>query len=476
MSTDVEARPVRAPAVTASAWTYRQRLCVATDSILLVAAFLAAVALRFGGFPATESPYAGPLPVALLHALVLQLCLYYGDLYEPNILRRRPELLARTLRALVFAALALSVLYFLAPSVRIGRGVLVIYLAIALAAVMASRAGYTWAWGLPALNDTVLVLGTGPLARQIAGEVLPAAPSGYRLAGVLGEYPAEVGRPIASTRVIGVVADLPEHVANHWVSLIVVALEDFRGRLPVAELLRCRMRGVRVEEGTSFFERLTGRILVNNLRPSWLVFSDGFRLSRLVRSVKRIGDLALASAALLALSPAIAALALLIKLDSRGPVFYRQERVGQGGRLFKLTKFRTMRVDAEAMTGPVWASATNDPRTTRLGRLLRKVRLDELPQLMNVVRGEMSLVGPRPERPHFVNTLARLIPYFDQRHTVKPGITGWAQIKFGYGSNIEDAEKKLQFDLYYIKHLSLVLDVRIVFGTLKVVLLGRGSR
>jgi sugar transferase (PEP-CTERM system associated) len=257
---------------------------------------------------------------------------------------------------------------------------------------------------------------------------------------------------------------------------VVVALEDFRGRLPVADLLRCRLSGVRVEEVTTFLERLTGKILVKDLRPSWFVFSEGFNRPRIFGNAKRSAEFMLALVGLLIALPLLGLIALLVKLDSAGPIVYGQERVGERGRVFKLFKVRTMRTDAEADTGPVWSRRGHDPRVTRLGRVLRKLRLDEIPQLWNVLRGEMSFVGPRPERPHFVEQLRAVIPYYDERHTVKPGITGWAQVKFGYGSNLEDAEEKLQYDLYYIKHMSIMLDLRIVFDTAKVMALGRGAR
>jgi sugar transferase (PEP-CTERM system associated) len=270
--------------------------------------------------------------------------------------------------------------------------------------------------------------------------------------------------------------DLLAIVGEHKINLIVVALDDRRGRMPVEELLQCRMAGIRVEEATSFFERLTGKILVSNLRPSWLVFSRGFSNPRAVRNVKRLVELVASLVLLLLTGPLFALTALLIKLDSHGPVIYRQKRVGEYGKTFDLLKLRTMHADAENGTGPVWASREDDPRITRVGRFLRKTRLDELPQLVNVLRGEMSFVGPRPERPHFVEKLGQVIPYYHERHNVKPGITGWAQVKFGYASTIEDAENKLQFDLFYIKNMSLLFDLTVVLQTLKVIVLGRGAR
>jgi len=312
---------------------------------------------------------------------------------------------------------------------------------------------------------------------KYAGEVLfnllalPAI-----VVGFVGENQAEVGRRLVNPSVVGTTGDLRSLVESLKVSLIVVALEDRRGRLPVDELLRCRLAGVKIEDAPSFFERLTGKILVSDLRPSWFVFSPGFNKPRLFKSAKRGLELVAALALLVASAPLVGLAMLLIRLETPGPALFRQSRVGVRGRVFELFKLRTMRLDAEASTGPVWASDEDDPRVTRLGRLLRKLRLDELPQLVNVITGDMSFVGPRPERPHFVDTLRQVIPYYDERHTVRPGITGWAQVKFGYGSTLEDSERKLQFDLYYVKNMSLLLDVAIVLDTFKVMLLGRGAR
>jgi sugar transferase (PEP-CTERM system associated) len=234
------------------------------------------------------------------------------------------------------------------------------------------------------------------------------------------------------------------------------------------------MDGIRVVEAASLYETLSGRIPLGDLRPSWLIFSTGFSKPRLLKNVKRMGEVALASLGLLLAAPVLLLVALAVKLSSPGPVLYRQVRVGEERRLFEVLKFRTMRQDAEAASGPVWATAEDDPRVTWVGKVLRKLRLDELPQLWNVLRGDMSFVGPRPERPHFVEKLEKVIPYYDERHAVKPGITGWAQVKFPYGSTLEDAEEKLEFDLYYVKHMSLLLDVAIVLETFKVMVMGRG--
>ena len=408
--------------------------------------------------------------------LVFQLALYYGDVYGVEALRSRTVLVVRVGQAFAFAILALSLVYYLVPVLRLGPRVVLVLLPLAFVTVVGWHGVHRWIGGREALTDVVLIVGTGHGAQQIAREVLSRAPLGYQIVGFLGEH-AEVGRSLVNPSVIGTVDDLTSVVESRGVTRIVVAMEDRRGRLPIEDLLRCRVAGVQIDDAPSFYEQLTGKILLSDLRPSWLVFSPGFsRPRRFMRACKRLSEFVLASLLLLVTAPLLALVALAIRLDSAGPILYRQPRVGERGRVFNLFKLRTMGVDAEAATGPVWATAARDARVTRLGRLLRTLRLDELPQLVNVVRGEMSFVGPRPERPHFVEQLRKVIPYYDQRHSTRPGITGWAQVKFGYGSTIEDSERKLQFDLYYIKNMSLLLDLAILVDTLKVMALGRGAR
>jgi sugar transferase (PEP-CTERM system associated) len=451
----------------------RWAVLVLVEPVLLMLVLLATAALRGAG-DVSRAALAARGAVVIV---VLLLSFYYGDLYGVEALRSRTQLLVRVGQAFAFAILALSLVYYLLPVVKIERGILLTYLPLALLTVVAWHTLHGWVGGRGVLTDTVLILGTGHAAQQIAVEMLARAPLGYQVVGFLGEHAAEVGRRLVNPSVIGTLADLRQVVESHHVARIVVALEDRRARLPVDELLRCRLSGVKVEDAPSCYEHLTGKILLSDLRPSWLVFSPGFSRSHpLMRASKRASEFVLALAALVVALPLLALLALLIRLDSPGPVLYRQKRVGERGRVFELYKLRTMRQDAEAATGPVWASPTRDDRVTRLGRLMRTLRLDELPQLINVVRGEMSFVGPRPERPHFVEQLRKVIPYYDERHSARPGITGWAQVKFGYGSTIEDSERKLQFDLYYIKNMSPLLDLAIVVDTFKVMVLGRGAR
>ena len=278
-----------------------------------------------------------------------------------------------------------------------------------------------------------------------------------------------------NAKVIGSYDQLLEIVQRESIDQIIVALPDGRGKLPVEALLTCKMQGVHVEEGTTFYEKVSGKIMLENLRPSWMIFSSGFSVSPLLRLLKRLGDLLLAGSSLILTAPLLPVIALLIKIESRGPVFFTQERVGQNGQLFVLIKFRSMYDDAEEVTGPVYADK-NDLRITGVGRWLRRTRLDELPQLLNVLRGEMSFVGPRPERPFFVQQFAKEIPYYTQRLSVKPGITGWAQVNYPYGATQEDAVEKLRLDLYYIKNMSLLLDMFIVLKTAKIALLGQGAR
>jgi sugar transferase (PEP-CTERM system associated) len=443
---------------------------IASESFLLLGAFFLAVVLRFG-----ERFWAYELlvPKAFLCVLVLQLSLYYGELYELRA-RRRMELFLRLGQCLAIGAVALTVIFFAIPVLEVGRGIFGIFLALVAGTLLAWRLGLDWTWGAADLGDRALVLGTGVSARNVARVMLKQSPLGYRVLGFLTEHPREVGRRLVNPSVVGTLDDLPRLTKELDANLIVVAQEDRRQRLPVEALLRCRLAGIRVVEAASLFESLSGQIPLRDLRPSWLIFSGGFHKPRFLRSVKRLGETGLAALALLVAAPIMALVALAVKLSGPGPVLYHQTRVGEGGREFPLLKYRTMRRDAEASSGPVWAAAENDPRISRVGKLLRKSRLDELPQLWNVLRGDMSFVGPRPERPHFVEKLRKVIPYYDERHAVRPGITGWAQVKFPYGSTLEDAEGKLEYDLFYVKHMSLLLDVAIVLETAKVMLLGRG--
>jgi sugar transferase (PEP-CTERM system associated) len=279
---------------------------------------------------------------------------------------------------------------------------------------------------------------------------------------------------VPSLPIIGNFSQISSICSKTRVDRIVVALDERRGKLPVDQLLFCRLKGIRVDEGPTFCEHLCGRLSVDNMYPSALIFSDGFKRSLMIRNLKRGIDIFCSLAGLFFLSPLSLAVGAAIKFESEGPVFYRQERIGEDGVPFDILKFRSMRVDAEK-DGPVWAAAKDD-RITKVGRVIRKLRWDEIPQMINVLRGEMSFVGPRPERPFFVQRLQKEIPFYFHRHSVKPGITGWAQICYPYAASKEEALQKLKYDLYYIKHMTPLLDIRILLKTIKVVLFGRGAR
>jgi len=322
----------------------------------------------------------------------------------------------------------------------------------------------------------LLLVGTGAAAVGLALELHERRRElGVELAGFVDPDPATVHLPVMLPGIIGTIDDIPRIVTEGRVDRVVVSLADARGKLPMAKLLDMKLAGVQFDHLASVYEEYTGKIAVENLRPSWLIFSEGFRKTRWVVTLKRVLDIGMAAAGLLVAAPVAVIVAVAIKLTSPGPPLYHQERVGEHGKTFTVHKFRSMRPDAEASTGAVWAKAGDDPRVTTIGRILRRTRLDELPQLWNVLVGDMSFVGPRPERPEFVRDLTLQIPFYGQRHVVKPGLTGWAQVRYSYGASVEDAMEKLQYDLFYIKNLSPALDIYIILGTIKTVLMRRGS-
>ena len=319
----------------------------------------------------------------------------------------------------------------------------------------------------------ILILGEGGLARELYQVVLSECLGLMEIVGVLvGGNDRVNGNPDIHG-LIGTHEQLIRLVEVQKVNTIVVCFEDRRSVLPIEQLLDLKAMGIDILDGNQLFEEVSGRLSVDSLRPSALIFSTGFRQSKISRVMKRSIDILGSAGGLLALLPLLAVIAFLIKVDSLGPVIYRQDRVGLYGRPFEILKFRSMKQGAE-QSGPQWAQA-EDPRSTRVGKWLRKFRLDEIPQMLNVLRGEMSLVGPRPERPMFVHDLRRLIPYYDLRHTVRPGITGWAQVKFRYGASKEDAHMKLQYDLYYVKRFSVALDLGILVRTIRVMFVGEGA-
>ena len=417
---------------------------------------------------------SGNLWKIALVTLICQLCLYYNDFYDLTLVHSNRELIVRLLQAVGAASILLGALYFTVPTLVIGDGIFVSALLVFLVGILGWRLLFNQLTGSLKLEERILVVGTGETARKVARQILAQRDFAYRVVGFIDDDRARIGERIVNPAIVGTPADMLDLIAKHQIDRIVVGLADRRGKLPIEQLLQAKMAGVRVEDATTTYERVTGKILIDDLRPSWLIFSDGFRVSRWTRWAKRTIDLTLAVLLAIVSFPAMVLTAIAIWLESGGPVLYCQERVGENGRAFTLCKFRSMRQDAEQAGHPVWAK-DGDDRITRVGRFIRKTRLDELPQLWNVVRGDMSFVGPRPERPYFVSELAQAIPFYQQRHAVKPGITGWAQVKYRYGSSVEDAMEKLRYDLYYIKHLSIFFDLTIVFDTVKVVLFRKGA-
>jgi len=455
--------------------TPRSLALIGFETVLIVAAVSLGAWLRLGADAVPLMFHEHGFAKAALIALVCQVSLYYSDLYELRVASDRRELFIGIVQALSATSFLLAALYYWLPDLVIGRGVFIVSATLVLLVVAGWRLAFEWLSRRVAPRERLLLVGTGQAAVALARELFERRQElGVEIVGFVDPDPARVGAPVINPSVIGTIEDIPSIVRARSVSRVVVSLADARGKLPMDKLLEMKLDGVTFDHLASVYEELTGKIAIENLRPSWLIFSSGFRKSRLVQTAKRLSDIAAAAAGLAVGAPLMALVAAAVKLSSTGPALYRQERVGQHGRVFTVVKFRSMRQDAEVGTGAVWAAA-NDARVTPVGRFLRRSRLDELPQLWNVLKGDMSLVGPRPERPEFVRQLTTQIPFYGQRHVVRPGLTGWAQVRYTYGSSVEDALKKLQYDLFYIKNLSLPLDLLIILSTIKTVILQRGA-
>ena len=404
----------------------------------------------------------------LVVTIIVLVFSHWFDLYDPSSFNARWDQVFRLLLVLGLVALALAGMGYLFPRFLPGNNSALTGLMILTVALFGWRTAYAWLSQQPYLRERVYVLGTGDRAQRLVNGLRTRSELGIEVVGWSGNIEGALTRE-------AVAAHMLECVAGQNIHRVIVAMPDRRGTLPVHELLHLRLEGAKIEEAASWLEKMSGRIEVENLQPSWLVFAEGFRFSAGFLLVKRLVSSLAAFILLLVVLPVIPLVCLAIKLDSAGPVLYRQKRVGRGGVTFFCFKFRTMRQDAEADTGPTWAG-DDDPRITRVGKFLRSSRLDEIPQLWNVFKGDMAFVGPRPERPEFVEWLTRELPYYPVRHVVRPGITGWAQVRYKYGNTVEDAKEKLQYDLYYIKNASIGLDLLIMFQTVKIVLLGRGAQ
>jgi sugar transferase (PEP-CTERM system associated) len=406
----------------------------------------------------------------ILGATVFVLVLsHWLDLYDSSSMAARWEQAFRILLVLGLVALALSGVGFIFPRLLPGNGSALAGLLILTFALFAWRAAYGWLVQQPYLRERVYVLGTGARAQRLLNGLRQRSDLGVEVVGWTGNVEGELTRDNVASHLLGL-------ARQNGVHRVIIAMLDRRGTLPVEELLNLRLAGVKIEEATSWLEKISGRIELDQLNPSWLIFGEGFHFSSSgVLVLRRLLSMLVSAVGLLLALPLLPFIVLAIKLDSSGAVLYNQERVGLGGAHFYCHKFRTMRQDAEADTGATWAT-NDDPRITRVGKFLRVSRLDEIPQLWCVLRGDMAFVGPRPERPEFVEWLNQEIPYYGVRHVVRPGITGWAQVQYKYGNTLEDAREKLQYDLFYIKNASLGLDLLIIFQTIKIVLLGRGAQ
>ncbi len=448
------------------------------ESLLIALGVICAAKLRFWNDPAGfENHIRFPEFVlqVLLVVAVFHISFQYGGLYDLGRLRGRRQWVVFGL-CIAAACFFLRLVYFVFPVLLIGPDIFLPSVALIVGFVVLSRSTMGYLWRFTHSPERVLIFGTTELGLIVAREFsnrgdLPVNVVGFAAAGQDATCPSE----LAGLPVLGATATIKEIAEQHRVSRIVVAMEDRRGALPTEALLKLRLQGIRIDDAHSTIASLSGRVWLRTVRPSWFVFSDGFHRSRFMLRFKHVGDALLALAMLVLAAPVMLVIALAIRLDSKGPVIYRQARVGFGGKVFDVLKFRSMRQDAEAHTGACWAQQ-RDPRVTRVGAILRKYRFDELPQLVNILRGEMSFVGPRPERPVFVDDLRKLIPYYDERHSVRPGLTGWAQVQYSYSDSVDGALRKLEYDLFYLKNMSLLFDSMILLKTVRIVLSGKGSR
>jgi len=515
---------------------------ILSEGALIGCGLLFATALRFRDLDALRQQLSEPDMLAR-YFLVIAACdlsLYYYDLYDLSVVRRRTMLFARLVQALGAACLVLALFYYIDPDLSLGRGIAVIAAPIIISFVLGWRLLVDA--GLPFLGtrQRILIMGSSPVGKSLAREITDRPELNAEIVGFLEEEPSSrstvlkaavpesksdhyeraphgnvyafhVGDDSAKVRTanfpklsyaavsdgagsaaamaatfepppegeiaysaIGSVGDVERVAIRGKVDLVVLSLSERRGQMPLKELLNLKFLGVQVEEAHNMYERIAGRILLDRLSPSWLILSEGFRKSQTLLAAKRISDVVVSLIALVIMAPLAVLVAIAVFLESGRPLLFRQPRVGLHGRTFQIMKFRSMRHESTP-ANQTWAS-NEDPRITRVGRFIRKFRLDEIPQLINVLLGEMSLIGPRPEQPALAQMLEQEIPYYGLRHSLRPGITGWAQVKCGYGATVQESRMKLEHDLFYIKHLSLTLDLAILFETGKVMLSGRGAK
>lgn len=452
-------------------------LLLIVDALLFFASCYIAAWLYFLPQPQSLDHYlAGLAPNAVVFSATTVLALLSMGLYQPRLRETASGVILRAAGGFLLATAGIALLAFFTPVFDLWRGLFVYAALISFIFCLATKATFSHVVELDQLKRNILVLGAGRSALNIAHRMRRKSDRrGFRIAGYinLNEVPPQVD----SSKVLKLNQPLYEYVSTHHIDQIVVAVDAQEQALPTSDLIRCRVSGVAVINILDFFEQEAGKVLVDEVPPEWLIFAGAFRGESANGRGKRLFDL-FASISLLSVTWPIMLLTMLaIKLEDglHAPVFFRQQRVGLNGRTFDVLKLRSMTVNAEGDGKARWAT-TQDPRITRIGAFIRKTRIDELPQILNVLKGDMAFVGPRPERPEFVGALAEAIPYFNERHCVKPGITGWAQLNYPYGSSAEDAKYKLEFDLYYVKNQSLFLDFLILLQTVEVILFGKGAR
>jgi len=437
--------------------------------------FASWIVIELGSFPADR----WIIYKILLITIVSQACLYYNELYDLSVTSGLMELGIRLIQALGVTAIILSGIYLVFPETTIKPEVFAISIVFVILFIVSWRFCYSLILSRGIFNQKIILLGSDDLSKKIIYEIKNKKDSGYTVEVNIQEYPqniaSEFKENMPATAFKKDYSGLCELAEEQNISKIIVALRERRGALPTKELVKCRVNGIEIIEGTTFYEMLTGKLSVDQTNPASIIFSEGFYKSTTSRFIKRAIDLILSSSMIIFLSPLIIGIAIIIKIDSIGPVLFSQERVGRNKEKYMLFKFRSMVDNAEEQSGPVWAK-DNDKRITRVGRFIRSWRFDEIPQLWNVLKGDMSLVGPRPEREFFINKLEDIIPYYGQRFSVKPGITGWAQVCYRYGASVEDAVEKLNYDLFFIKNMSIFMDLMIILRTIKIVLFGKGAR
>lgn len=419
--------------------------------------------------------FLSELPGALTFTLVTIICMAAMGMYQSDFKLDFESILLRLMPAFALSFAIMTLIFYVLPDLYFGRGLLAIAMVLAFALLLLLRMLFFRLPGVELFRPRAIVLGTGNSAHELYK--LIEEKSFFRNHNIVGYVPFYgEERQIPVTDIIEKSSNLSVLATQKDVSEVIVATQERRGGgFPIQELLECKMNGINVMDIATFYEKERGYIRMDSLQPSWLVFSRGFDQSLIRSLIKRIFDLCASILLLIVTFPIMLITMVIILLEDGKPIFYRQERIGRGGSIFSVIKFRSMRNDAEKGGKPQW-STQDDPRITRIGKIIRKLRIDELPQIINVLKGEMSFVGPRPERPYFVDMLIAQVPYYNIRHSVKPGITGWAQVRYPYGSSVEDSIEKLQYDLYYVKNHSLFLDLIILIDTIGVVLLGKGGR